>query len=168
MEKQKNYAGIIALLTMIIVILITLVVLFATGAIGVGNKSNDSNMSGEEILDKAIGAWGMCNGERSCYGINIAKDEQKNYIYRPYQVWSDGFYGGNVENIEKTSNYTIRVTVHYNAVHNMLVDIDEYTSKYVIDISKIDKDIIIVDGDEYQKIVGDTETFFNKLSKQKL
>ena len=175
MEQEKNKNGIVALLVVVIIILLVLVILLATETISFKSQTTNNTKDDtqiienndtlkEEILDKAIGEWGMCDNNHACYGINIAKSQEQKYTYRPYQMWSDGFYGGNVEIIEKTNDTTITLTVHYEAVHNMVTDIEEHTNKYVIDISKVDQNIIIVDSVEYKKIIGDRELFFNQLN----
>ena len=129
------------------------------------SEQENTNVLVEKNLDKAVGEWGMCDDDHGCYGINIVKTHEQNYTYRPYQMWSDGFYAGKVVDIEKVDGNTFRLTVHFDAIHNMLTDVEEHTNEYVIDFSKVNQDIIIVDSVEYKKIVGDRETFFNELNK---
>lgn len=170
-EKWKNI--IIILLVVIIIMLTTLIVLVVTKKNNYESKeqvsdiekaNNTVDKNDDDFMNELIGEWGMCQENYGCHGIIVSKDDNNKFGFAPYQMWSDGGYAGTVENIENTDINKYTITVHFDAVDNMLTTIEEHTNKYVIDVSNINSNTIVVDDYSYKKITGDREEFFNSIN----
>lgn len=132
------------------------------------DKEDKSNSEEKvNITNQILGDWGMCLDEWDCYGINITKNDNEEYFYEPYIMWSESAGAGKVINTEKVNDHKYILTIHYDAYEDFEVSSKEQTVEYVIDISKLSENILISSSKEYHKITKDRETAFDEIMNKK-
>lgn len=129
----------------------------------VDNKKEDKPIapaeSKETILNKLIGEWGTCQ-EAACYGIIVAKNDQDEYTYLPYVMWSEFGGTGTIKNITKIENDKYQLTIYFKAFDSPEITSPERTEEITIDYKDISSSIIYINDNKYELVVGDREEFY--------
>ena len=122
-------------------------------------KEDKDKEDPNEVLSKILGDWGRCDKEMSCYGMYFQNETGK-YEYLSYAMWSEAGLFSPINKVKKIGNNKYMLYIHIDAYEDETVTIYEQDVELEIDISKLDSNILIVNGKEYKKIVGDSETFY--------
>ncbi len=172
MSKTKN----------IIIIILLCIIFFLIGILSKGyfdkkgnvkdtsndfiEEQNTTNTSEENdiSLDNLVGDWGTCDGEYSCKGIIVSKVDAT-YYYTPYIMWSEYGGRGEIKKITKTKENQYEMEVYYEGYENEMSSAPEETLNYKLDISDISNNIIYINEEKYQKIVGEREAFYTSIMK---
>jgi hypothetical protein len=156
--------------TIIIVILLCIVFALVGFILGSGKLSHKEEPkpeiveeTNEEVLSKATGEWGMCEGESDCRGAFITKKSDTEFTFSEYIMWSEFGLAGKIETIAKTDTSKYELTVHYEKVETEEYSVEESTEKHTIDTSKLSEEILSIDDKDYQKVTGDRDTFFRSI-----
>ena len=160
--------------TIIIVILLCVIaclVGFILGKDKLFNKEEPTpepvvEVTNEEALATAIGEWGRCTEKYSCYGVFISQNEENEFTFSEYLMWSEWGPVGKIQKIEKLADNKFELTVHYDKVENEEFSYEESTETHTIDLSELTNNAIEVDDQKYEKITGDREEFFNNLTEK--
>lgn len=162
--------------TIIIVVLLCIIILFI--GIFCGMKLNKSNVTEtpnnntveevkepttDEVLASMVGEWGMCFGEYDCRGLFVGKNDNGEYYYTPYIMWSEGSGSGTIKNLEKVEDSKYKLTVYFAGYEDELGSAPERTNEYVVDVKDISTNILYVESNKYQLINGDREEFFRSI-----
>ena len=168
MEKKNSVLG-------VLVILLSVVVLELTGFIvydkvlnkDTKNENNNngvevndnSSVSAAEMLDKVVGKWGNVNG-MTCFFLSISNEDNK-YIFNSGQYGTDGGLLGDIIEYKAVDSEKLYLKVHFPERINEVSETPEQTNEYVINISELSSNIIILNNKNWEKVTGTWEDFFN-------
>ena len=169
MKKEK-------IKTAIIVVLLGLVILFAGIFYGISlNKDKpvetpenntikeQEEVTTDKILASIVGEWGTCDGEDGCRGIFIGKDDNDEYYFTPYIMWSEGGDRGTIKLINNVEGKKYKLTVYFAGYEDEMGSAPERTLGYLVDVSEVESDILYIENAKYQLITGDREEFFRSI-----
>ena len=172
MKKSKSFLGVLVILLSIVVLGLTGFIVYDkvlnkdaknenTNSNTINNEvenNDNSSISSTEMLDKITGKWGRCNG-MNCYFTSISNYDNK-YTFNYGQYWSDGGMFGDIIEHKTVDSNTLYLKVHFPKRVTEVGETFEQTNEYIINISKLSSNVIIVNNNKNEKIVGDMEEFF--------
>lgn len=122
-------------------------------------KTTDSIEDSNLFLNQLLGEWGTCQ-ENSCYGIIVNKNDQDEYTYLPYVMWSEFGGTGTIQKVSKIEDDKYRLTIYFKAYDSPEITSSERTEEITIDFKDISSRTIYIDNTKYELVVGDREEFY--------
>lgn len=123
------------------------------------NKPTDKVEDPSLVLTKLIGEWGNCR-ESGCYGVIVNKNEQNEYTYLPYVMWSEFGGSGIIQNVNKVKDDKYKFTIYFPAYDGMESSSPERTEEFTMDFKDIESRTIYINENKYELVVGDREEFY--------
>lgn len=169
MEKKNSILGVLVILLSVVVLGLTAFIVYdkvlnkdakneSTNNNEVENNDS-SSISSTEMLDKVVGKWGSVNG-MTCFFLSISKEDNK-YTFNSGQYGTDGGLFGDIIEYKPVDSEKLYLKVHFPERINEVSETPEQTNEYVINISELSSNIIILNSKNWEKVTGTWEDFFN-------
>lgn len=128
------------------------------------DKQDDKQADKEEdpslVLTKLVGEWGTCQ-ESGCYGVIVNKNDQNEYTYLPYVMWSEFGGSGIIQKVNKIEDDKYKFTIYFPEYDGMEISLPERTEEFTIDFKDSESRTIYINENKYELVVGDREEFYN-------
>lgn len=173
MEKKNSVLGVLVILLSVVVLGLTGFIVYDkvlnkdaknenTNSSTINNEvenTDGSSISSTEMLDKIVGNWGRVNG-MACYLISISRKDNK-YTFNSVEYGTDGGLFGEVVEHKSIDSDKLYLKVHFPERVNEVGETPEQTSEYVINISELSSNILIINNNKWEIVTGTLEEFFN-------